>query len=621
MYDQKLIEKLERELQENPKAYQSKVTMLAIIGNIYIAFGILILLVLLIVSCLSILVLKALAIKIIAIVGVFLFVVIRSLWVSVAPPTGIKVSSDDVPELFTIIDHLSQKLNSPKFNHVLITDDFNAAVVQRPRLGILGWYESYLMIGLPLMQSLTVEQLTAVLAHEFGHLSKNHGRTANWIYRQRIRWAQLFTEIEQKASHVDIIFRPFLKRFVPYFVAYSFPIARANEYEADRTSAELTSPEIVAETLSTVNVIGLYLEENYWPKIFNQADTLSHPNVSPYTGYVKQLSDDIAKENTHQWLNDSLRMQTNFEDTHPSLSDRLKSIGQTAKVRYALNGQAADLLLGKKRTEIAAEFDQKWQVQILDTWKNYHQSIQEKKEYLAQLNDKMDHNFEISLEERFDKIELTDEIAHQPDRAFQLIQQLHQEEPENARANFIYGRYLIQQGNPQGIVCLEKAMQLDEFAIFKSCELLYQYYDKQGDISNAAKYQQRLEQRAELEYNAMNERESVSAKDPLCAHNLSRDQLNDFLGQITRFSNIKQVCLVKKQMTFLPHLPCYVMGFSIKQGFMGKVSEQAVIQTMQILHEQVKFPGETFLVCLDLVENKALHKKMKKLPNAVILNR
>ena len=346
MYDQKLIEKLERELRENPKAYQSKVTMLAIIGNIYIAFGILILLVLLIVSCLSILVLKALAIKIIAIVGVFLFVVIRSLWVSVAPPTGIKVSSDDVPELFTIIDHLSQKLNSPKFNHVLITDDFNAAVVQRPRLGILGWYESYLMIGLPLMQSLTVEQLTAVLAHEFGHLSKNHGRTANWIYRQRIRWAQLFTEIEQKASHVDIIFRPFLKRFVPYFVAYSFPIARANEYEADRTSAELTSPEIVAETLSTVNVIGLYLEENYWPKIFNQADTLSHPNVSPYTGYVKQLSDDIAKENTHQWLNDSLRMQTNFEDTHPSLSDRLKSIGQTAKVRYALNGQVADLLLG-----------------------------------------------------------------------------------------------------------------------------------------------------------------------------------------------------------------------------------------------------------------------------------
>ena len=62
-------------------------------------------------------------------------------------------------------------------------------------------------------------------------------------------------------------------------------------------------------------------------------------------------------------------------------------------------------------------------------------------------------------------------------------------------------------------------------------------------------------------------------------------------------------------------------GFSIKQGFMGKVSEQAVIQKMQVLHEQVKFPGETFLICLDLVENKALHKKMKKLPNAVILHR
>ena len=79
--------------------------------------------------------------------------------------------------------------------------------------------------------------------------------------------------------------------------------------------------------------------------------------------------------------------------------------------------------------------------------------------------------------------------------------------------------------------------------------------------SNATKYQQRLEQRAELEYNAMNERESVSAKDPLCAHNLSQDQLNDFLGQITRFSNIKQVCLVKKAAGILATSSMLCNGF------------------------------------------------------------
>jgi len=33
MYDPKFIEKLEKELSLNPKAYQSKVTMLALLGN------------------------------------------------------------------------------------------------------------------------------------------------------------------------------------------------------------------------------------------------------------------------------------------------------------------------------------------------------------------------------------------------------------------------------------------------------------------------------------------------------------------------------------------------------------------------------------------------------------
>lgn len=183
--------------------------MLALLGNLYIVFGIVVLLVLLFLACLSILVLKAFAIKIIIPVAIFLYIIIRSLWVSIEKPQGIEISKHDAPQLFLIIDDLSQKLNSPNFHYVLITEDFNAAVVQRAKLGIFGWYENYLIIGLPMLQSLTVEQLTSVLAHEFGHLSKNHARTANWIYRQRIHWVQLYMLIEQNSSKMDIVFRPF----------------------------------------------------------------------------------------------------------------------------------------------------------------------------------------------------------------------------------------------------------------------------------------------------------------------------------------------------------------------------------------------------------------------------
>lgn len=85
---------------------------------------------------------------------------------------------------------------------------------------------------------------------------------------------------------------------MPYFTAYSFPIARANEYEADKISVDLTSVETVAETLSTVNVIGCYLSEEFWPKIFNRTEDLPNPNIAPYLGYVQQLSEYIQTDTT-----------------------------------------------------------------------------------------------------------------------------------------------------------------------------------------------------------------------------------------------------------------------------------------------------------------------------------
>ena len=230
---EKLILKLQQSIQKDPKTYRLKVFILALLGNVYIGMMVLFLLAMIPLLCLSILVLKAFAIKLILIVGFFIWVILKSLWVKQSPPQGYAIHAQDAPELFDIIQKLQQKLNAAPFHKVIIVEDLNAGVVQIPRFLGLGSSKNYLLIGLPLLKSLTVEQFTAVLAHEFGHLSKNHAQFSNWIYRQRIRWVQLVETLEQNQSRGDFLFRPFLSRFVPYFTAYSFPLAQANEYEAD----------------------------------------------------------------------------------------------------------------------------------------------------------------------------------------------------------------------------------------------------------------------------------------------------------------------------------------------------------------------------------------------------
>ena len=175
-------------------------------------------------------------------------------------PEGRFITRGQAPELFAVLDGLRKKLRGPPIHHVLITGDFNAGIVQVPRLGVAGWPANYLLLGLPLMQALSGQHIEAVLAHEYGHLAGAHGRFASWIYRVRLAWAQLAATLEETAQWSALLFRRFFAWYAPYFAAYTFVLARANEYDADRCSADIVGADIAADALVSVAVKGRHLE-------------------------------------------------------------------------------------------------------------------------------------------------------------------------------------------------------------------------------------------------------------------------------------------------------------------------------------------------------------------------
>ena len=176
-----LVARLDQEARRHPAKYRLKVILLAYAGYAYVALVLLVAAGLFFATIPAAVYLKALVIKLALIFGGFFWVVAGAMWVRLEVPKGRPIANSEAPELFALIDKLRRSLGAPRFHHVLITDDFNAAVVQIPRLGLLGWYRNTLLIGLPLMKALNRQQLAAVLAHEFGHLAGGHGRLGNWI--------------------------------------------------------------------------------------------------------------------------------------------------------------------------------------------------------------------------------------------------------------------------------------------------------------------------------------------------------------------------------------------------------------------------------------------------------
>ncbi len=270
-----LVKNLEDYAQRHPAGYKIRVGLLAALGYAYI-FLVLAALIAVLWLLIYVSVANFIIFKFGWLVLVFVWVILRSLWVRLPPPEGLALRREDAPLLFKMVEEASTALQSPQPQHILLTEDFNAAVVQVPRLGLLGWQANYLIVGLPLMQALSPEQFRAVIAHELGHLSGNHGRFFGWIYRVRLTWIQLLLRMQQENRRADV-FEIFLKWYAPYFNAYSFVFARAQEYEADKSAARIAGTETAAQALITLEVKGKFLESKFWTDILRGADSQEMP--------------------------------------------------------------------------------------------------------------------------------------------------------------------------------------------------------------------------------------------------------------------------------------------------------------------------------------------------------
>lgn len=159
---------------------------------------------------------------------------------------------------------------------------------------------------------------------------------------------------------------------------------------------------------------------------------------------------------------------------------------------------------------------------------------------------------------------------------------------------------------------------MNEFYQVQVYEMLYQFYQAQDIAAEAEKYQRLMLDRVELEQLAMSERQEVSFRDHFIPHGLTFEELEDLLQQLRKYTGIQQVWLVQKQVQHLKHIPCYILGFSLKKGF-NKVDIETIIQTVKVLQENVVFPGETFLVCFDIDENQKIKKNIRQLQSAQII--
>jgi Zn-dependent protease with chaperone function len=621
-----LIQNLEVFARKDPKAYKLRVALLATLGYAYILMiltGALALLVGIVWLMLNSSSIHTGTIKVAIFLLIFVLVLLRSLWISFPAPTGLYVKREDSPGLYTFVDELSSKLQAPRFHQILLVDDFNAAVMQRPRLGLLGWEQNYLIIGLPLMLGLTTEQFRAVLAHEIGHLSGNHSRFGGWIYRQRLTWYRIAEELGQGANKTSwFIFERFLKWYVPFFNAYSFVLARMDEYEADRCAVELTGAENVAEMLKNVNIKARFLENSFFSNIYKQVNTEVEAPKSVFTEMKAAFIQEIPSTESSLYLTQALARETNNSDTHPCLSDRLNAL-QCLPQNYEeiaamtmMKVSAAREVLGTHLEKFIEHFNQTWYEQVSTPWRQKYAQAQESLTMLKQLENKSQED-KLNQEESWQRVTLTLEFKGDSD-GLPLLKEFLDTYSSHVSANYWMGEVLLKQQDKSGIEYVERAMSRDIYTVVDGCQIIYSFLMQQGDVNAAESYKQRAQKHYDKMLNAEQEREYIQTSDKFQPHDLSQAELNDLCEHLSRHPEIEKVYLVQKEMEHFPENPLYVLAVIRKVGLLGEADpEPKNSQMLKQLSDEIEFHHRMFFLPLT-GEHAKFEKPLCKVSNALI---
>jgi Zn-dependent protease with chaperone function len=551
---EKLVFSCERLAERDPRGYRLRVFLLATLGFAFIAT------ILLLSAGAGVwLIYDIVANHHIALVKIALFptaiawLLLRSLFVRVAPPQGVEITRESAPRLFARIDEARATLMAAPIHRVVVDlGGFNAGVVQVPSLGVLGPPRNHLVIGLPFLESVTVEEFDFVLGHELGHLSRKQTRFRNWIYRVRQAWPRVLDAMSNGSRVMSGLFTRFLNWYAPYFNAYTFVLARANEYDADRAGAEVAGSAAAARALTATSVAHDYLEREFWPAFFREAG--KHPQA-PRDPCARSLR--ALREISPAFIESSLRrahaQRTSLHDTHPCVADRLQALGETLQPPAIARESAGEVLLGDERERLIAAADAQWSEAIEERWASARERQEALARDIAAHGDRVDALDESGLFEHA----LLIEEAEGPDRARPFLEAALARRPDHAPSLLMRGRLRLADGDPEGARDIERGMELDSSARESGARMLASYFLDRRDIARSLPFVEAVKAFDERRSEAEAEVSSIRPTDDLAPHDLGEEAL-ERLRAALRDLPVTSLWLARRRLRLSPDLANFV---------------------------------------------------------------
>ncbi|MGD2053245.1 MAG: M48 family metalloprotease [Gammaproteobacteria bacterium] len=306
-------------------------------------------------------------------------VTFRAAKVKANTPAGLTLTEDKAPELFKTVQQFNAECKRPAIHRIVITGNYELDIVRTPKWAIPVWSTNTLIVGLPVLQALAPKQFECVLARRIGHFSKRENPLTNWLCQLRKIW-QHYNRLYARQNDFGIEpLKWFFAVYAPFYTATSVFAARRDELDADTYAMTLYNDEQVREMVTADAVCRSYIQNQYWPAVYKIASIDRKSLPAPHTKMASAVHASLQGDRLGDLIEKTYAAKPSWQDTIPSLRDRLANIGHARPhMEENIAENAAVHYLGASMKNVVTLIDKLWLQSFLQQRKIQRSKSQEK---------------------------------------------------------------------------------------------------------------------------------------------------------------------------------------------------------------------------------------------------
>lgn len=536
-----------------------------------------------------------------------LHALVGALWFRSSPPGGMVMDKVSSRQLRADIKQLREVTNCPKIHEILFTVEVNASVVQVPRLLNLFFPKNYLIIGVPLLYMFTPSQLKAVLAHELGHIVNRDGESGSFFFRTVVTWGRLAGINSEKRSWRHYLFLPLFNWLAPRLNAWQKVESRQAEYRADAFAAKFASGEDIAASLCKLEATMGFLNKEVMDRIRVEQYYHREPPAGLMQRIVKLTTQDLWVRRGPYYVQRAMQMRTMPTDTHPSLSDRLSSVGVAPLTRFQIERSAGEHYFGS--TDLIQELDEHWCRSMMYPWRIQHEVLREQ-EKLIHHTKAVIKNGDAVAAHYWRLANLMLEI-YGPRDSLKHFQEFVRRYPSISRGQLALGHVMFRLEMPGCLQHLYKAMEGDPYCYLDAALIAYEWCLRSGDEASANQLESHIDFYYDNAEAYHKERDEVKKDDMFSIPSISNEDWANIQETCVQFHEIiRRVVLLQKQVQHFQHYPLYVLGIA------AKCSDDEAKELIEALQNLILVTGNVVVYDMDSV--KFIQRASKRLNNPYV---